>query len=83
MKMFSIYDSKGQFYDKPMFLRTKADAIRGWTELANDQKTTIAKHPADFTLFEIGEFNDLTGVVTMYDAKQSIGTALEFVNAKN
>lgn len=78
MKMFCIYDSKAKFYDKPMFLKTKADALRGWQELANDEKTTIGKFPSDFTLFEMGEYDEVTGKITQHAAPQALGTAIEF-----
>lgn len=80
MKMFSVFDSKAACYDKPFVLRNKAEALRGWADVANDSKTMIGKYPADYTLFEIGSFDDLTGVITVYDAKVNLGSALEHRN---
>jgi len=76
--LFVVYDSKAELYNFPFQMQTKGQAIRGFTDLANDVNTTIGQHPEDFTLFQIGEYEDTKGEFTILDAKQSIGTALEF-----
>lgn len=35
-------------------------AVRLLNDLVNDRNTSIAKHPEDFILYLIGEFNDST-----------------------
>ena len=77
MKMFSVYDSKAESFDRPFFLRTKGEALRGWIDVVNDPSTQFNKHSADFTLFELGEFDQTTGHVMLHEAKISLGTALE------
>lgn len=79
-KMFVVYDSKVEAYLTPHLMRTTAEAIRGFTAVCNDPSTQFNKTPADFTYFEIGQFDDQTGVVSMYESKKSLGTALEFIN---
>lgn len=81
MKMYSVYDSKVQAYDKPFILRNKAEAIRAWTAAVNDPQTMMSKYPADYILFEIAEWDDITGMVTPYSGPHSVGTGLEFINA--
>lgn len=77
-KVFSIYDSKAEIYNKPFIMATKGQAIRGFADLANDENIDIGKHPQDFTLFEIGEYDDERGIYTMHEAKQNLGVAIEF-----
>lgn len=80
LKIFTVYDSKMEAYMMPFFLQTRGAAIRAWMDSVNDLNTQFNKHPGDFTLFEIGEYDDETGNVSNYDAKVSIGTALEYKN---
>lgn len=64
-KMFSIFDSKAAVYGTPFFMANSAMAIRAFTDLVNDPNSMCAKHPEDFSLFYIGEFDDaVAGVVT-------------------
>lgn len=77
-KMYTAYDSKVELYLPPFFMRTRGEAVRAWETAVNDPQTQMCRHPDDFTLFEIGEFDDSTGCVEMYGAKISLGLALEF-----
>jgi len=79
-KMFLIYDSKVEAYLTPHFLRSTGEAIRAFTAACNDPQTQFNKYPSDFTYFEIGEYDDETGLISLYEAKKSLGTALEFIN---
>lgn len=78
LKVYSIYDSAVEVWCNPFFLPNKGAALRSWAATANDPSTQIYANPGDFTLFEIGEWNDETGVIHMYEAKINLGLALEF-----
>lgn len=78
-KMFTVYDSKVNAYNQPFFMRSRGEATRGWSDTVNDPKTNFNKHPEDFTLFELGEYDDENGVITQYEAKIAVGTALEYL----
>lgn len=81
MKVYTVYDSAVQAYDKPFVLRNKGEALRSWQEVANNKETMICKRPSEFTLFEIGEWDDLTGVISLYETKMSLGLAADFQKA--
>lgn len=76
--IYSVYDSKTGVYGQPNFLLNKGAALRAWMDAANDQSSNIGKHPGDYTMFEIGEWDDEAGTIKMHDAKINIGCALEF-----
>lgn len=76
--MYSVYDSKTGVFGQPNFLINRGAALRAWQEAANDNQSNIGKYPADFTMFEIGYWDDETGNVSMHHTKVSLGTALEF-----
>lgn len=82
LKLFVVYDSKTESYGVPFFRDFTANALREWSEVASnksDKNNQISKFPADFTLFEIGSYDQSTGIVDMYAVKFSHGTALEHV----
>jgi len=58
--LYSIYDSKSETYSKPFHMHNDSVALRNCTDLASDPNTEVAKHPEDFTLFLIGEWDDNT-----------------------
>ncbi|MEM0168022.1 MAG: hypothetical protein QW515_05270 [Thermoplasmatales archaeon] len=79
VKVFSIYDSKAEVYSNPVFIRTKGEAIRGLAECVNNSDHHYGRHSEDFTLFEIGEWDDLTGTFMPYQAKISICNLKELI----
>ena len=76
--IYSVYDIKTKVFGQPNFMLNKGAALRAWQDAANDQQSNIGKHPADYTMFEIGEWDDETGQVKMHPTKINLGTALEF-----
>lgn len=77
LKCFSVYDTKVQAYARPFFMQTTGAAIRSWIDICNDDKAEFTKHPEDYTLFEIGEFDDANGQLSKLSTPVSLGTALE------
>ena len=63
LKACSIYDSKSQAWMTPMFFQATAQAMRSFGDAINDGKSEFAKHPEDYTLFEVGEFDPQNGIM--------------------
>lgn len=79
MKMFAVYDSKAEAYLQPFFMPTKGQAIRAFQAAANKEGHDFNVYSADFTLFEIGEYDDSNGVVTPLPHKLNLGGAHEHI----
>ncbi|AXH72221.1 MAG: nonstructural protein [Microviridae sp.] len=77
MKIYSVYDSKAEAYIQPIFSTNKATAIRSFAQAANDENTEFNRHAADYTLFEIGTWDEITGLITPDETKTPLGSALE------
>lgn len=77
LAMFSIYDDKAKAYISPFFLPSVAVAIRAFGDAVNDPATAFYKHPADYTLFCIGSFDDATGKVEREQPFITCATGLE------
>lgn len=76
-KMLSVFDSKAELYLTPFIMKTKAEAIRGFTDVVNDPKTSFFAHPEDYTLMEIGEYDDNKGELKNHLAKIALANGLE------
>ena len=78
MKMYSVYDSKAQAYGLPFHQRTNGEALRSFADLSNDNQSTVSKHPEDYTLFFLGEFDETTGIVKSEATPSPLGKAIEY-----
>lgn len=81
MKIFSVYDSKAEAYLQPFFMNSSGSAIRAFTELCNDATSMFGKHPADFTLFELGSFEDAKAKFEPVVTPISLGVGSEYINS--
>lgn len=61
LKVFAVLDTKVAAYMQPFFMRTTGEAVRAFSESVNDKSTMFYKNPADFTLFHLSDYNDMTG----------------------
>lgn len=78
-KLFTLFDSKSETYTPPQLHKTKAEAIRSFAGAVNaPQGGIIASHPSDFTLFEIGTWDDENGTLTVTD-KIAVVNGIELV----
>lgn len=80
--MFGLFDSKAAVYGTPFFMPNQAMAMRGFGDMVNDNRSMVAKHPEDFTLYMLGEFDDNTGVVKAFEPPSNLGSATQFVKEK-
>lgn len=60
IKLFAVKDKASNTTNDPFPCPTNRDAIEGLRQVVNDGKTTIAKHPEDFDLYNLGEYNPRT-----------------------
>jgi hypothetical protein len=78
-KIFTIYDSKAEAYLSPFFMSAKGQALRAFGDSVNDPNHQFNKHAEDFTLFELGEYDDLSASFNLYDTPVALGKAIEFI----
>ncbi len=83
LKIFTVYDSKSEAYLPPFYNSSRGAALRAYSDTVNDRSTPIGAHPADYTLFEMGEFQDETGFIELYSTMINLGVAIEFVVAND
>lgn len=80
-QVYAIYDTKSDVYLLPQFLKTDAEAIRLFSDCVNDpQGNNVSKHPEDYVLFHIGEYDDSKGALLPNECPKNLGVAVEFVS---
>lgn len=83
VKVYCVYDSKAENYGTPFMYDNRALALRAFSEVLTQPDHPMSKYPADFTLFEVGEWDKTDGIMIMLEAKINLGTALEYVTRAN
>ena len=80
-KIFVVRDAKVEAYAKPIFVRSRGEGLRSFTDAVNDNTTEFARHPEDYALFEIGVYDDDTGLVEPHVQPELIAKAVDLVIA--
>lgn len=80
-KVFSVYDSKAEVYMTPIFFKTKGEALRAFTSTVNDESHHFHKYAEDFTLFEVGSYDDSKCKFDLHLTAIPLGKAIEFIKA--
>jgi len=78
-KLFSIYDSKAESFSNPVYLNSTGLAVRTFSDSVQDPESQFAKHPADYTLFELGTYDDNTAEFKLLPTPKSLFIAIEFI----
>lgn len=81
VKIFTVYDVKAEAYLQPFFTPTSGTAIRSFAEAANSTDHDFNKYAEDYTLFEIGEWDENAGTIMMLPAMKPLGNALTYIQA--
>lgn len=63
IQCYSVYDRKTLSYSFPWSAATDGAAIRTLSEAVADVNHPLGRHPGDYVLFHVGEFNDQSGAV--------------------
>ncbi len=79
LNVYSIYDQASGLYSRPFFTQSDGEALRSFSDIANDAEHPIGKHPADYTLFRLGIFDDRDGKLTD-ENNSTLSTALQTIS---
>lgn len=76
--MMTIYDSKINSYLPPFYCQTQGHAERMFSESSNNPDHAFFKHSSDFTMFQIGIYDDSDCSIVSLETKLNLGLATEF-----
>lgn len=77
--VYSIYDSKANFFGNPFVSTNHATAIRTFAQACEDPNSELNRYSTDFSLHYIGHYDDSTGVI-LADNHINLGLASAFLN---
>ena len=60
--MYTLYDSKAEFYSAPFFAPNETVATRDFHKLIHVSGAIAPAYAGDFTLFEVGSFSPDSGL---------------------
>lgn len=75
LQTFAVYDSQAKSYNQPFFFHNKEMAIRAFTDAAIDENSLFFKHPLDYVLFHLGEYDDENGWISSLKAPEMLLTS--------
>lgn len=78
-KMYSVYDVKSKLYQVPFHSHNDGHAIRCFTDMVRHEKSHLSRYPEDFILFNVGSFDDESGVISPLSRPIQIIVASECV----
>jgi hypothetical protein len=77
-KVFTIYDAKAEAYLPPFYMKTTGEAERAVTMHVNEQDHNFNKFAEDFTLFELGEFDNENGQFNLLATPHAISVLVHY-----
>lgn len=78
-KIYAIHDNAIEAFSQPFFVQAQGQAVRMFMDESRNEQSQLNKHPEDFALFYIGEFDERTGEITNNNTER-VARAIDFVN---
>lgn len=72
VEAYAVHDSAVGAYNQPLFFRSRGEAVRAFQDACGKESNFVA-HPADYSFFRIGQFDDQTGVFTPVEPERICG----------
>lgn len=63
LRAYAVRDAKAEGYLRPFFAETRGIAVRSFSDAVNDGKSPFFEHPEDYSLWEIGMFDQDSGLL--------------------
>ena len=64
LRAFAVRDQKAEAFFPPFFQPTRGLGERMFQNLVKDESTQIAKYPKEFALYEVGEYDSESALLT-------------------
>jgi hypothetical protein len=69
-KIYSIYDSAAGIFHNPVFEVSEGTLLRGVMDALDNKQSELYKYRKDLSVFEIGEFDDNSGIIHLLKAPE-------------
>lgn len=64
MKIIVVKDRAVDAYGSPIFVRATGEATRSFVDEVNNEQSAMYKHPEDYDLYLVGEYDERTAAIT-------------------
>lgn len=81
-RIFGIFDIKAEVYLNPFFETTTGQATRAFSDAINQPDSPFGRHPNDFSLRELGTFENESGVLVSHRQPIHVAEAIQFINIR-
>jgi len=79
--VFTVLDNAVGAYLPPFYARSRGEAIRSFTEAANAPDHNFKKNSRDYVLYELGSFDDVSGMFDTGEPDRVLAAAECFIDA--
>ncbi len=76
--LYAIFDTAAGIYDRMVFAQADGMVTREFQDLCVDAEHPYGQHPEDYSLFRLGNFDNLTGKI-LDEKNECLCTGLEVV----
>lgn len=77
MIIVSVFDSAAGCYSPPSFMQSRGVALRSFMDVVSKSDTPFNSHPEHYSLFFLGEFDQVTASFSLVDTPECIAKAWE------
>lgn len=79
-KIYAIKDQAIEAFSQPFFVQAQGQAVRMFMDESKNEQSQINRHPADFELWYLGDFDEQTGAITAAANIERVARAIDFIN---
>lgn len=72
LKVCAVKDSAADAFGRPFFVPTIGLAMRSFIDEVNNRESPFNAHPDDYTLYEIGDFDDNSGALVSLETPRQV-----------
>lgn len=80
--IYSVKDLKAGAFAPPFFQPRDESAVRAFSDAITDGDSMLRRHPEDFALYCLGEYDDNLGIVAGLEHPKLLATAQGLLDAK-
>lgn len=78
LQLCAVYDAKSKSFSQPLSFVALGTATRSFEDEVNTPNSQYHKHPEDYTLFHLGEYDDNDASFKPLETPYSLGVAVTF-----
>lgn len=80
MMMLSVRDVKADTFSPPFGASNLGSGLRSFQDVVQSPQSSINRHPEDYQLYELGQFDEQTGKFTIHPQPVFLANATDFVS---